>query len=78
MEVMLLLHDIDNIAQSFALLNVKIFYHLTVLALLADWESWILHSSISGILPVSGSFERMSGCHLFQCPPNFGAASPHL
>jgi hypothetical protein len=40
MEVMLLLHDIDNIVQSLALLNVKIFYSLTVLAPLVDWESW--------------------------------------
>jgi hypothetical protein len=38
----------------------------------------LLYNSISGTLPVSGSFERMSGCHLFQRPPNFGAASPHL
>ena len=37
---MLLLHDIDNIAQSLALVNVKIFYDLTVLAPLVDWESW--------------------------------------
>jgi hypothetical protein len=40
MEVMLLLHDIDNIAQSLSLLNVKIFYNLTILAPLVDWESW--------------------------------------
>ena len=40
MEAMLLLHDIDNIAQSLALMNVKIFYNLTVLAPLVDWESW--------------------------------------
>ena len=33
----------------------------------------LLYSSILGSSSVSGSFEHMSGCHLFRRPPIFGA-----
>jgi hypothetical protein len=66
MEVMLLLHDIDNIAQSLALLNVKVFYGLTVLdRRLADfkWKESMLEAAFhchspSRILAFQKSLER--------------------